>query len=140
MNGRRSSARACRQPICETSGWTMPFWKRREREAPYIASAGPVVRPRGHTGALSRDEVRRRFVESLQARGVAMRHTASRFPHVIDKLAAAWDVPEKAAEVFDELMIDRRGGRQGFPPEVLSEIHEAFAFHTRHRSGPPDRL
>lgn len=49
-------------------------------------------------------------------------HLEERFPRLVTKLVSAWDSPEKAAAVFDDLLIDRRGGRQGFPPEIAREI------------------
>lgn len=45
-----------------------------------------------------------------------------RFPHVIDKIVTAWPLPERAVAVFEELLVDKRGGRQGFPADVAREI------------------
>jgi uncharacterized protein len=43
------------------------------------------------------------------------------FPHVLNRIAALWDEPEVDA-YFEELMVDNRGGRKGFPPAVVQEI------------------
>ena len=49
-------------------------------------------------------------------------HLEARFPRIVEKIVAAWRSPEAAAAVFDDLLVDRRGGRQGFPPEIAREI------------------
>jgi tankyrase len=69
----------------------------------------------------------RELAAQLADRGAPLVHTAAGFPHVVDKLAAAWDDPERLREVFDELLIDRRGGRQGFPAQVLQELLALYA-------------
>ena len=50
------------------------------------------------------------------------RHVEARFPHVVKRIAEAWQSPPKALAIFDELLIDRRGSRQGFPPESALEL------------------
>lgn len=44
------------------------------------------------------------------------------FPRLADKLVLADGDPELAMAVLDRLMIDDRGGRQGFPMDVASEL------------------
>jgi hypothetical protein len=51
-----------------------------------------------------------------------MPKTASRFPHVIENIKASWAQPSQCRQCLDELLIDRRGGRQGFPLATLMEI------------------
>lgn len=54
----------------------------------------------------------------------------SRFPHVLNKLAAAWgDVGAMAELVEGDLLIDSRGDRSGFPFGVLSEIQNLYTAH-----------
>ena len=49
------------------------------------------------------------------------------YPHALEdhfdltKIDELWDRPE-IQDYFSELIIDKRGGRQGFPKEVLAEI------------------
>jgi uncharacterized protein len=59
-----------------------------------------------------------------------------RFPRLIDKIADAWHSPEQAAVVFDELLVDKRGGRQGFPPEVAREIYRLSVAYDKLRGEP----
>jgi hypothetical protein len=59
---------------------------------------------------------------------------AAAYPRVAERIRGLWGTPQ--CDVYlDELLIDRRGGRQGFPPDVvsallmLSEDHQArFGF------------
>lgn len=45
-----------------------------------------------------------------------------RYPRVANQLAARWDDPRERREAMLDLIIDRRGGRRGFPPDVRLEI------------------
>lgn len=57
------------------------------------------------------------------------RHLALQFPHVINRLALAWSDPALVQACFTDLVVDRRGGRIGFPRAVTEEIlklHELF--------------
>ncbi len=44
------------------------------------------------------------------------------FPHIARKLDELWNDPEALTEYFSELMVSKRAGRRGFPPEVGAEI------------------
>ena len=46
----------------------------------------------------------------------------ARFPRVLNRIAALWSRPALAASCFEDLLLDTRGTRAGFPPEVLSEL------------------
>ena len=49
-------------------------------------------------------------------------HLADAMPRIANALADRWsDTPAAAAYVGD-LLIDRRGGRKGFPPEIKREL------------------
>lgn len=45
-----------------------------------------------------------------------------RYPRVANQLAARWDDPRERREAMLDLIVDRRGGRRGFPPDVRMEI------------------
>jgi hypothetical protein len=51
------------------------------------------------------------------------------FPRIVERIVAAWPAPEQAATVFDDLLIDRRSGRQGFPPEVARELLQLSVYY-----------
>ena len=43
-------------------------------------------------------------------------------PRVANALCASWADPQAALQVLEGLLMDRRGGRQGFPREVAGEL------------------
>jgi hypothetical protein len=57
------------------------------------------------------------------------RQTSKTFPRIANALAALWSVPEQLTSYLDELLADKRGGRQGFPVRVLSELHALSAYN-----------
>jgi hypothetical protein len=69
---------------------------------------------------------------TLDAKAVAWLHqlpqhvrpsnTSERFPHIVNALAAVWATPARCRGQFDQLLIDQRGDRQGFPKAVGSEL------------------
>ena len=44
------------------------------------------------------------------------------FPHIANKLCEIWKRPVLCDKYFNELVIDQRGGRKGFPLEVATEL------------------
>ena len=44
------------------------------------------------------------------------------FPRIANVVARAWNDPAEIQAVLDDLLVDRRGGRQGFPLEVTEEL------------------
>jgi len=44
------------------------------------------------------------------------------YPRIANSLAAMWEDTEGLRVYFDGLFIDRRGGRKGFPPDVLNDL------------------
>jgi hypothetical protein len=53
---------------------------------------------------------------------VGLQELSAQFPGVLNRIADVWRSPLRAERCFDELLLDCRGGRQGFPQPVLSEI------------------
>ena len=45
-----------------------------------------------------------------------------RFPRIANDLARVWHDDSELQLHLDELLTDRRGGRQGFPPEIHQEL------------------
>jgi len=73
--------------------------------------------------ALSGDAIRL----MLHLQDVAsINNLADNFPHVVNKLAELWKRPMHADRYFDELMLDMRGGRAGFPLGVINEIGDLY--------------
>lgn len=55
----------------------------------------------------------------------------NKYPRVFGKLISLWDAPEINA-YFMELMVDQRGDRAGFPPDVAAEIVHLSLIHAAH--------
>lgn len=49
------------------------------------------------------------------------RHLEERFDRILIKIEQLWETPG-IEDYFTDLLIDKRGGRQGFPKEVLADI------------------
>ena len=52
------------------------------------------------------------------------------FPRIFSQIMALWDSPEIDA-LFSDLMVTKRSDRQGFPPDVASDIIYLSMVHTR---------
>lgn len=51
-----------------------------------------------------------------------------KFPRIANRLAYVWQWPLQCERYLDELMMDERGGRQGFPEDVAQEIAALKAY------------
>jgi hypothetical protein len=51
------------------------------------------------------------------------------FPRIANLLAASWTEPTAFRPYIDELFVDIRGNRQGFPPEVMEELFALRAYY-----------
>jgi hypothetical protein len=60
--------------------------------------------------------------------------TSQRFPRLVNGLATLWADAPRAVAAIDDLLVDRRGGRQGLPDDVQNEL-KALLEHLR-RSAP----
>ena len=66
-------------------------------------------------------EVTRAWLESLpmSVRPVAL---ANKYPRIANRFALLWKQPRKCDVYFENLLVDERGGRQGFPQSVALEL------------------
>ncbi len=62
-----------------------------------------------------------RWVEILPA-AIQPRALIKQFPRVANVLARSWDDRDSGERYLNDLLIDRRGNRQGFPPDVHLEL------------------
>ncbi len=69
-----------------------------------------------------------RWIDDLPSslRPVAL---ARDFPRIANTLAVIWKRPARADEYFQQLLLDHRGGRKGFPPDVAMELSKLAAHH-----------
>lgn len=70
-------------------------------------------------------------------RSVRPVHLRERHPRVVNQLALCWKDHELVERVLASLIVDDRGGRQGFTPPVLAELLNLQEFHAdqRHLDG-----
>jgi hypothetical protein len=52
-----------------------------------------------------------------------------KFPRIANLMAAMWQDPNSLRRYVDDLLVDRRGNRQGFPVEVLHELFKLRAHY-----------
>lgn len=55
------------------------------------------------------------------------------FPRVANRVAWCWHDPALSAQVLEDLLVDRRGGRRGFPPAVVRELQRLREFNDQQR-------
>lgn len=63
----------------------------------------------------------RKWLEMLSA-DVQPQALANKFPRLANRIAADWGFPEACRAFTYDLLVDRRGGRLGFPKDVLQDI------------------
>jgi len=51
------------------------------------------------------------------------------FARIANRLCAAWDDPADCLSYFDDLLVDKRPMRKGFPVTVLRELHDLRAYY-----------
>jgi hypothetical protein len=63
---------------------------------------------------------------------LSMTQLAGQYPRVLNRIAAVWRRQAEADRCFDELLLDARRTRQGFPQSVVYEIAALRHYHTTH--------
>ncbi len=53
----------------------------------------------------------------------------AKFPRITGKIVELWDSSRKITDYFSDLMIDKRGTRKGFPPDIAREIFVLSVFY-----------
>jgi hypothetical protein len=66
-------------------------------------------------------EEAKRFMASLDL-SVRPIETAKQFPRIVNRIASLWKKPFLMDGYFEDLLIDKRGNRQGFPLRIAGEI------------------
>ena len=116
----------------------MSIYEGRSRSSGYLDVHEPPAAPvgRGHAGKPEPGDwsshrksrpvdrmlpIAARWNESLPS-AVKPHELIARYPRIANLLALQWNDASARAAYFDELLVDNRGGRQGFPPPVLTEL------------------
>lgn len=63
----------------------------------------------------------RTWAQSLPI-GIVPRTLMAQFPRIANRVALDWRDPMHVRTYLSELLVDRRGGRRGFPADVLDDI------------------
>lgn len=71
-------------------------------------------------------------------RDVRPMQLAKRHPRVVNQIALCWRDHELTERVLSSLIMDERGGRQGFAAEVLAELMNLREFHADRKDGGDD--
>ncbi len=64
---------------------------------------------------------------------------ATKFARIANLLCSTWHDPDATQHCFDDLLTDRRGGRQGFPLGVLKELQALWRHYRRIHRQPEDK-
>jgi hypothetical protein len=97
------------------------------------------VQPNWH--ALRRPEVlkdlaltgtTRHWLQRLPVRRRPYRLCTS-YPRVANRIAWAWPNEQITAQVLNDLLVDSRGGRMGFPHWITRELRRLQEFNQQHR-------
>jgi hypothetical protein len=68
--------------------------------------------------------------------GLHPKRLGRQFPRVTNRIAQAWNDVAETEELFEELLVDRRGGRRGFPQPIVIELQRLRQLHrNRQRVG-----
>lgn len=71
-------------------------------------------------------------------RDVQPRETGHKYARIVNRLAALSSMPDKYQEYLADLLVDRRGSRQGFPAPVARELENLQKhFNQRRFSSDP---
>jgi hypothetical protein len=53
----------------------------------------------------------------------------AKFPRIANLIAALWRDPTSLRRYVDDLLVDKRGNRRGFPLDILSELFALRAYY-----------
>ena len=72
----------------------------------------------------------RRWLDSLP-KDARPRALAEQFPRLANLIAVNWNSPNDCTAFISSLLLDQRGGRRGFPGDVLQDIQNLRVYYTR---------
>lgn len=101
--------------------------------SPPSVTTGGIIPPRSNLGRTGSQSVQLAPPATPPQDGVCA--LERQFKRIADKIAESWPTPA-CARYVDSLLVDSRGGRQGFPPEVISEL---FLLHALLEDHNPTR-
>jgi hypothetical protein len=128
----------------------MSIYRRTERFAPTDARVDQEPRSSDAPAASGEEWIKRRKTEpangllkptfawaSTLPIEVQPRSLLYKFPRIANLLAAMWPDPNSFRRYIDDLLVDKRGNRQGFPVDVLRELFELRAYYDEVQPNTP---
>jgi hypothetical protein len=118
----------------------MSIYRKFERESPIDVHAKPLKRatatqpapapapPRKGEPAAEPLPATMQWAAKLPA-DIRPMNLLRQFPRIANFMAAAWPDPDSLRPYLDELFVDRRGNRRGFPPDVMAELFALRGFY-----------
>ncbi len=79
------------------------------------------------------------MLDDLNAKGVLVDHLEEAYPNLVNRLALAFGQPREFITMVDSLMMDSRGGREGFSLEVMRDLDALKAGFIQHFVPPGER-
>jgi hypothetical protein len=93
------------------------------------ASAGSALAP-ARPGREPLDESGKAFLAQMSGK-LPLGQTAAGFPHILNRLAPLAYQPSSMVRALDQLLLDDRTHRQGFPFDVLIELGNLRELYSR---------
>jgi hypothetical protein len=64
---------------------------------------------------------------------------AVKFPRIVNRMATLWRSPRQMDLYFEDLLTDSRGGRQGFPLSIITELSALKEYYQTKAFPPTER-
>lgn len=79
------------------------------------------------------------MLADLNCKGITVDHLEELYPNLVNRLALAFGQPREFIAMVDSLMMDSRGGREGFPLEVIRDLDALKTGFIHHFVPPGER-
>jgi hypothetical protein len=103
---------------------------------PMAAVTGPAARTTPRDRDLTLQPEGQRWLQQLPA-SVRPQALPVRYPRICNHLALLWADEQLVDNYFDSLLVDNRGSRTGFPPEVAAELITLHNYFNNTRAKGP---
>ena len=79
------------------------------------------------------------MLADLNGKGIVVDHLEAAYPNLVNRLALAFGQPREFIAMVDSLMLDSRGGREGFALEVIRDLDALKTGFIHHFVPPGER-
>jgi hypothetical protein len=95
-----------------------------EHQNEQAVAAAKAKSRRVDTGPKRQLDQRAKIIVKALPKPMRPLHTCRDFPHIMNLIASSWHEPKLFVKTLDELLMDDRGDRQGFPFQIIVELTE----------------